>query len=103
MIAVGLENPTPDVSKAIAETEAIGKGRCSLTMVKMFHLSSSLITSIILNISCMFSDADQKPADNLAKQVALDMDILFSKTKGNSKGVLFNVWQSFWKSWDLTL
>ena len=29
MIAVGLENPTPDVSKAIADAEATGKGRCS--------------------------------------------------------------------------
>ena len=87
MIAAGLENPTPDVSKGTAEAEATGKGRCSqkfffvcisLTGVKTFHLSSSLITFIILNISYMLSDADKKPADNLTKLAALDMDNLFS-------------------------
>ena len=29
VITAGPENPTPDVSKAIAEAEAAGKGRCS--------------------------------------------------------------------------
>ena len=29
VISTGLENPTPDVSKAILEAEAIVKGRCS--------------------------------------------------------------------------
>ena len=68
-------------------------------MVEMFHLSSSLITSVILNISLMLSDADKKPADNLPKLAALDMDNLFSKTKCISKGFLFNVQQSLLKDW----
>ena len=84
----------------------MGKGRFSqkffytlLTVAKTFHLSSSLITSISFNISYMLSDADKKPADNLTKFVALDMDNLFSKTKGISKCVLFNVQQSLLKEW----
>ena len=47
----------------------------------------------------MFSDADKKPADNLTKLAALDMDALFSRTKGISKGVLFNIRQSLLKDW----
>ena len=39
----------------------------------------------------MLPDADKKPADDLTKLAALDMDTLFSKTKGISKGILFNV------------
>ena len=30
VITAGLKNPTPDVSKAITEVEAAGKGRCSI-------------------------------------------------------------------------
>ena len=103
-MTAGLENPTPDVSKAIAEAEAASKDRCScklffLLFVKTFHLSSSLITFIILFISYMLSDANKKPVDNLTKLVALDLDNLFAKTKGISRGVLFNVQQSLLKEW----
>ena len=78
----------------------LSKGFCtSLTTVKSFHLSSSLITSIILNISYMLSGANKKPADNLTKLAALDMDNLSAKTKDISKGVLFNVQQSLLKEW----
>ena len=44
-------------------------------------------------------DADNKPADNLTKLAALDMDTLFFKPKGISKGVLFSVRQSLLKEW----
>ena len=76
MITAGLENLTPDVSKAIAEAEATGKSRCSkkkfffyisLAMVKIFTSHPSLTTSFILNTSYVSSDADKKPADNLTK------------------------------------
>ena len=30
IIEAGLKNPMPDVSKAITEVEAVGKGRCSI-------------------------------------------------------------------------
>ena len=30
VITAGLKSPTPDVSKAIAEADAAGKGRCSI-------------------------------------------------------------------------
>ena len=42
----------------------------------------------------MFSDADKEPADNLTKLAAMDVDDLLSKTRGISKGVIFNVQQS---------
>ena len=47
----------------------------------------------------MLSDANKKPADTLTKLAALDMDNLFAKTKGISKGVLYNVQQSLLKEW----
>ena len=102
MITAGLENPTQDVSKAIAEAEATDKGRCSKIFytstlhIKTFHPSTSLITCIIFILLHMLSDANKKPADNL-KLAALDMDTLFSKIKSISKGVLFNVRQSLLK------
>ena len=97
MIAAGLENLTPDVSRAIAEAEAVGKGRyphsfCTfLIMIKAFHFTSSPITPITLNVSHLLADADKMPADNLTKVAALDIDNLLVKTQGISKGVLFNV------------
>ena len=103
-VITGLENPTPDISKAIAEVEATGKGRCS----KFLHFSNnyqnftshpSLITSNILSTSYVFSDANKKPADNLRKLAVIDVDDLLSKTRGISKGVLFNVQQSLLKEW----
>ena len=89
MITAGLDSLTPDVSKGIVEAETTGKGRCSkkiffyisLTMVKTFNSHLSLTTSIILNTSYVFSDADKKPADNLTKLGVMDMDDLFSKTR----------------------
>ena len=97
VIAAGLENPTSDVSSAIAEAEATGKCRyfhifyTSLTMFKPFHFSSSSIIPITQNVSHLLTDADKKPADNLTKLAALDIDYLLSKTQGISKGALLNV------------
>ena len=65
-----------------------------------FHLSFSQITSIIPNVSYLHSDANKKPADNLTKLVELDIDNLFAKTHGISKGVLFNVQQFLLKEWE---
>ena len=105
MIAAGLENPTPDVSRAIAEAEATSKGGyfhifyTSLTMFKTFHFSSSTITPITLNVSHLLIDADKKPADNLTKLAALDIDNLLVKMQSISKGVLLNVQQTLLKEW----
>ena len=95
MISAGLENPTPDVSRAIAEAEAAGKGRYThsfyifLTMTKPFHFHIPPITPTTLNVSRLLVDADKKSADSLAKLAALDN--LLVKTQGISKGVLFHV------------
>ena len=97
MIAAGLENPTSDVSRAIAEAEATGKGRHShsfytfLIMIKTFHSTSSPIIPITLNVSHLLVDAEKQPADSLTKLAALDIDNLMIKTQSISKGVLFNV------------
>ena len=105
MITAGLENPTPDVSRTIVEAEATGKSKCFhifytlLTMIKIFHFSSSLIMPIIANVSHLLADANKKLADNIAKLTTLDIDNLFAKTQGISKGVLFNVWQALLKEW----
>ena len=64
-----------------------------------FHLSSSQTTSIIPNVSYIHSDANKKSADNLTKLAALDIDNLFAKTQGISKGGLFNVQHSLLKEW----
>ena len=47
----------------------------------------------------MFSDADKKPADSLTKLAVMDVDDLLSKTRGISKGVVFNVCQSLVNEW----
>ena len=64
-----------------------------------FTSHPSLTTSIICNILYVFPDADKKPADNLTNLAAIDVDDLLSKTRGISKGVIFNVWQSLLKEW----
>ena len=104
VITTGLENPTPDVSKAIMEAEAAGKGRCFrflhfINNYKNFNSHPSLSTSIILNTLYVFSDADKEPADNLTKLAAIDVDDLLSQTRGISEGVMFNVQQSLLKEW----
>ena len=104
MITAGLENPIPDVSKAIAEAEATGKGRCYhflhfINNYQTFISHPSLTTSTVLNTSYVFSDANEKPADNLTKLAAIHVDDLLSKTKGVIKGVLFKVQQSLLKEW----
>ena len=70
------------------------------TRVKLFtsHLLKLLLSSL-MSVSYQLSDADKKPADNLTKLAALDIDNLFAKTQGISKGVLFNVQQSLLKDW----
>ena len=97
MIAAGLENPTPDVSRAIAEAEGISKGRyfhifyTLLTIFKTFHFLSSSITPMTLTVSHLLIDADRKPADNLTKLATLDIDNLLAKMQGIRRGVLLNV------------
>ena len=52
VILAGLENPTPDVSRAIAEVEAAGKGRYPhrfhtfLELIRAFYFISSPNTHI---------------------------------------------------------
>ena len=100
-----LENPTPDVSRAIVEAKATGKGRHShnfhtfLKVIRAFHFISSPITHIIFNVSHLLADADKQPADSLTKAAALDIDNLLPKMPGISKGVLFNIWQALLKEW----
>ena len=107
MIAAGLENPTPDVSRAIAEAEAVSKGRhfhsfyTFLKKIRAFHFISYHITPITLNVPHLLADADKQPADSLTKLAALDVDNLLIKTQGISKGVLFNVQQALSKEWGL--
>ena len=62
------------------------------TRVKLLtsHLFKSLLLSL-MSVSYLLSDADKKPTDNLTKLAALDIDNIFAKTQGISKGVLFNV------------
>ena len=97
MIAAGLEIPTPDVSRAIAEAEAASKDRHShsfytfLIMIKAFPSTSSPIIPITLNVSHLLVDANMQPADRLTKLPALDIDNLLIKTQSISKGILFNV------------
>ena len=75
MITAGLENPTPDVSKAIVEAEASGKGRCSkfllFTNIGQNFLFSSFSNYFYHYQQYMFSDANMKPADNLIKLAAM--------------------------------
>ena len=104
VIAAGLENPTPDVRRAIAEAEAAGKGRffpsfyTFLTMIKTFHYTSP-ITLITPNVAHLLPDTNKKPADNWTRLAALDIDNLLAKTPGISKGVLLHVWQALLKEW----
>ena len=42
-------------------------------------------------------DADKEPANNLTKLAVIDVDDLLSKTRGISKGVIYNVHQSLLK------
>ena len=97
MITASLENPTPDVSRAIVEAEATGKGRHShsfytfLKMIRASHVISSPISHITFNVSHLLTDADKQPADSLMKLAALDIDNLLVRMPGISKGVLFNV------------
>ena len=97
VITAGLENPTPDVSRAIVEAEANGKGRHShifytfLKMIRVFYLISSPIIPITFNVSYLLLDADEEPADSLTKLAALYIDSLLVKVPGISTGVLFNV------------
>ena len=105
VITAGLENPTSDVSKAIVEVEAAGKGRYSIFLYfhqqfPKFHFSSLCNYFFhIFNTSCVFLDAEKEPADNLTKLAAVDVDDLLSKTRDINKGVLSNMWQSLLKEW----
>ena len=42
----------------------------------------------------LFPDSKREPANNLTKLAAIDVDDLLSKTRGISKGVVYNVHQS---------
>ena len=45
----------------------------------------------------LFSDANKESANNLTKQAVTDVDDLLSKTRGISKGIIYNVHQSLLK------
>ena len=98
VIIAGLKNPTPDVSRAIAEVEATGKGKhphsfhTFLEMIRAFYFISSPIIPFTLNVTHLYTDVDKQPVDNPPLKVAaLDSDNLLAKMPGISKGVLFNV------------
>ena len=80
VITVGLKNPTPDVSRAIAEAEATDKGKHShsfhtfLKVIRAFHFISSPITHTTFNVSHLLIEADKQPANSLTKVDALDQD-----------------------------
>ena len=105
VILPGLKNPTPGVSKAIAEAEAAGKGKYPhsshtlLESIKAFYFISSPNTYITFNVFHLFTDVDEQPADNLTKVAALDINNLLTKTSGISKGVLYNIQQTLLKEW----
>ena len=97
VITAGLKNPIPDISRAIAEAEATGKGEHShsfhifLEMIRAFHFISPPISPFALDLSHLYTDADKQPADSLTKVAVLDIDNLLTKMPDISKGVLFNV------------
>ena len=105
VIIAGLKNPTPDVSRSIAEVEAAGKGKHShsfhtfLKVIRAFHFISSPITHTTFNVSHLLIEADKQPTDSLTKVAALDIDNLLIKMPGISKGTLFNVQQALLKEW----
>ena len=68
-------------------------------MIRTFHLTSSPITPIALNVSHLHINADKQPADSLTKVVALDINNLLVKMPGISKGVLFNIHEALLKGW----
>ena len=47
----------------------------------------------------LFTDADEQPADNLSKVVAMDIESPLSKTSKISKGAIYNICQSLLKEW----
>ena len=97
VIIAGLRNPTPDVSRAIAEAEATSKGKhphsfhTFLVMIIVFYFISSPIIPFTLNVVHFYTDVEKQPADTLTKVMALDIDNLLTKMPDISKGVLFNI------------
>ena len=49
---------------------------------------------LALQILLLFTDADKKPAEDLTRLAALDVEGVLAKTQDISKDVLFNVHQS---------
>ena len=101
----GLKNPTLDVSKAIAEAKAKGKGECLFISPSANQdpllISHNVYTAFItLYIFLLFLDADNKPADDLTKLANIDVKDILSKTGGISKGILFHVCQLLLKEWE---
>ena len=92
VILAGLKNPTPDISRAIAEVEVTGKGKYPhsfhtfLEIIRAFHFISSHIIPFAINVLPLYTDVDKQPADNLTKVVPLDIDHLLTKMPDISKG-----------------
>ena len=105
VIIAGLKNPTPDISRAIAEVEATGKGKYPhsfhtfLEMIRAFYFISSPIIPFTLNVPHIYTDVDKQPTDNLTKVAALDIDSLLTKMPDISNSVLFNIHQALLKEW----
>ena len=105
VITAGLKNPTPDVSRAIAEAETSGNSKHSQfphfsisDQSYSFHIFSHYSYHLQFLLPT-FTDADTQAADSLTKVADLDIDNLLIKMRGISRGILFNVWQALLKEW----
>ena len=100
-----MKNPTPDVSKAIVEARAEGKGVYPIyfyitinncTSHSLYSHHSPCIKNIFL---LLFTDADKKPVEDLTSLAAQNIENVLSKTQPISRGILLNVRQSWLKEW----
>ena len=96
VIQAGQLDPTPDISKAISETEAISKVNSFRIFILFSIQAESYIsglsnTPITFNDLCLFLDANRQPANNLSKVATIDIDSLLTKTSDISKGVIYNI------------
>ena len=104
IILAGLKNPSPDVSRAIAEAETTGKGKYPhsshtfLELIRAFYFISSTHTHITFSVFHLFTGADEQPADNLTKVAALGISTLLIKMSDISKGILYYVQQTLLKN-----
>ena len=52
-----------------------------------------------INVLHLFTDADNQPADDLSKVVAINIESLLSRTSEISMGVVCNIHQLLLKEW----